>query len=84
MKLLYQTIDPGKLLSDMRLLVKEDHFNPRTKTHYSMYGLGPLGLSLVSTWNVEKMTKWLFHLTIAAVVISVIALTLSVIPFFLW
>jgi hypothetical protein len=43
----------------------------------TMIGLGPTGLTLISMWNTEKLTRWVIFLTILTLSLGVSSLILS-------
>ncbi len=43
----------------------------------NMVKLGPTGLSLISMWNTEKLTKWVIALTLVALIIGISSLISS-------
>ena len=44
----------------------------------NMIKLGPTGLSLISMWNTEKLTKWVIILTIITLIIGIGSLISSI------
>ncbi|PIN86887.1 hypothetical protein COV19_02675 [Candidatus Woesearchaeota archaeon CG10_big_fil_rev_8_21_14_0_10_44_13] len=45
----------------------------------NMIKLGPTGLSLISMWNNERLTKWVIVLTITTILVGIISLILQII-----
>ena len=66
-------------LIEQNLLIRETHNNSKNDKDYYNYGLGPAGLMLISTWNVEKLSRNVIFLSALAIIISFSTLAFTII-----
>ncbi|MDD4353168.1 MAG: hypothetical protein PHN56_01785 [Candidatus Nanoarchaeia archaeon] len=72
------TLEDRKEMNKLGLLIEEHCIDNNGKS-YNMYGLGPAGLSLISSWENEKIANRMLILTYVTITFAVISIIIQII-----